>query len=263
MTRWPELELLTDMGTVRRRGPYRVRTIDDPGRALGADRAAALHAMCARAASLSFGVDHSRYWATRPEYFGELSEWSVADRAGDLAGWHALAVWRGNCGTVLYNDTLIVLPGHRRSGLGALLVHAGWLRVAARTRSLPVMAGRTQSPVVQRLFEKFMTTTYPRADGRAAGRLHERAIAAARLIADHKTTGTAPEDGTFLTRGAFPCSLHDRPTSCDDPRVNAFFGRLDVAAGDAVYVVSLMSPLGALRALARYGALRVRLGVAR
>jgi GNAT superfamily N-acetyltransferase len=253
---WPELEALVGVGSVHRRGAYRIRRIENPAHALGADRAAALHGMCARAASMSFGVDHTRYWASRPDYFSEISEWCLAECQGDLAGWHASAVWQGDCGTVLYNDMLVMLPAHRRTGLGGLLVNEAWLRVAARTRSLPIMACRTQSPVVMRLFELFMTTAYPRPDGCAEGPLHERAAEAARLVARHKHADALPAPGTFVARGTFPCALHDRPPRCGDSRLNTMFAELDLAAGDAVYVVGQMSPTGALRTLPRYGAFR-------
>jgi GNAT superfamily N-acetyltransferase len=126
---WPELEALSGVGSVRRRGAYEIRRIENPARTLNAERVAALHHMCARASSLSFGVDHSTYWASRPDYFSEISEWWIAERTRDLAGWHAIAVWNGDCGTVLYHDRLVLLPAHRRTGLGALLIHEAWLRV--------------------------------------------------------------------------------------------------------------------------------------
>jgi GNAT superfamily N-acetyltransferase len=260
---WPELETLVGVGRVRRCGAYRIRRIGNPGRVLDADRAAALHHMCARASSLSFGVDHSKYWASRPEYFNENSEWWVVECEGDLAGWHAIAVWRGDCGTVLYHDMLVLLPAHRRTGLGALLVHEAWLRVAARTRSLPIGACRTQNPMVLRLFDRFMTRAYPRPDGCGEGPVHERAMAAARLVAEKKHASTVPACGTFVARGVFPCSLYERPPACGDSLVNAFFAQLDVAAGDAVYVVGLMCPVGAFRALLRYGALHAALALKR
>jgi len=72
---WPELEALRGAGSVRRCGPYRIRRIENPAGGLDDDRAAALHGMCARASSLSFGVDHSAYWASRLDYFNEISEW--------------------------------------------------------------------------------------------------------------------------------------------------------------------------------------------
>ena len=83
VARWPELEALLGVGSVRRCGRYRIRRIENPGSRLGAERAVALHRMCARAASLSFGIDHSTYWASRPEYFDEISEWWIAEWAGE------------------------------------------------------------------------------------------------------------------------------------------------------------------------------------
>jgi GNAT superfamily N-acetyltransferase len=260
---WPELEMLAGLGRVRRCGAYRIRRIENPGRVLDAESAAALHHMCARASSLSFGVDHSRYWALRHEYFNEVSEWWVAEYEGDLAGWHAIDVWQGDCGTVLYHDTLVLLPAHRRGGLGALLVHEAWLRVAARTRSLPIGACRTQNPMVLRLFDRFMTRAYPEPDGCGNRAAHERAAAAARFVAEQKRATTIPARGTFVARGVFPCSLYERVPTCGDSEANAFFRRLDVGAGDAVYVIGLMYPAGALRAAVRYGALRAALALKR
>ena len=166
---WPELELLSGVGRDRHYGPYRVRTIAEPAASLDSEHTDALRAMCLRGSRLAFGVDMTAYWQARPRYFDELAEWTVADYRGDLAGWHGLAVWRGDCGTVLYTDMLVTLPGHRRSGLGALLAHAGWLRVAAATRSRPILACRTQNPIVMRMVCQFVTTTYPRPDGRPGG----------------------------------------------------------------------------------------------
>jgi GNAT superfamily N-acetyltransferase len=256
---WPELEVLHGVGSVRRCGAYRIRRIENPARCLDADRIAALHRMCTRAASLSFGISHSTYWASRPGYFKEIAEWWVAEWKGDLAGWHAIAVWQGDCGTVLHHDTLVLLPAHRRTGLGALLVHEAWLRVAARTRSLPIGTCRTQNPMVLRMFDRFMTRAYPRPDGCGEDRLHERAAQAAGLVAQKRRATTGPARGTFVAPGTFPCRLYDRPPACGDSRVNAFFAQIDVAAGDAVYVVGVMSPAGALRAVLQYGALRAAL----
>lgn len=256
---WPELEALRGVGSVRRCGAYRIRRIENPARRLDADRIAALHCMCTRAASLSFGISHSAYWASRPGYFDEISEWWVAECKRDLAGWHAIAVWEGDCGTVLYHDTLVVLPAHRRTGLGALLVHEAWLRVASRTRSLPIGACRTQNPMVLRMFDRFMTRAYPRPDGCGDGRSHERAAKAAGFVAQQRHARTAPARDTFVAPATFPSRLYDRPPACGDSSVNAFFAQIDVAAGDAVYVVGLMSPAGALRAVLQYGVIRASL----
>ena len=114
---WPELAFLAGVGLSRRYGPYRVRTIQAPAAALDRERADVLRAMCIRGSRLAFGIDMSPYWRARPRYFDELSEWSVADYDGELAGWHGLAVWPAECGTILYTDMLVTLPGHRRSGL--------------------------------------------------------------------------------------------------------------------------------------------------
>ena len=143
---WPELEALHGVGSVRRCGAYRIRRIENPARCLDADRIAALHRMCTRAASLSFGMDHSTYWASRPAYFNEISEWWVAEWKRDLAGWHAIAVWEGDCGTVLDHDTLVLLPAHRRTGLGrssSTKRGYAWRRGRALCRSAPA-ARRTR-----------------------------------------------------------------------------------------------------------------------
>ena len=258
---WPELKAVAGVGRVRRCGAYRMRIIERPARALGPDRAAALRSMCVRASSLSFGVDMTPYWHSRPEFFSEMSEWCVVERDGDLAGWHGIAVWQGDYGTVLYTDMLVTLPGHRSTGLGALLGHDAWLRIAARTRSLPIVACRTQNPIVMRMIKQFTTTAYPRPDGRPEGSLYEGAEQVARLVAEHKRPGTRPERGTFVARGASPCALCDRLPLCGDPRIDAFFAHLDVAAGDAVYAVGLTSPPGALRWIARHKALRTRVAI--
>jgi GNAT superfamily N-acetyltransferase len=260
---WPELEALHGVGSVRRCGAYWIRRIQRPASRLDADRAAALHRMCARASSLSFGVDHSAYWASRREYFSEISELWLAGRGGDLAGWHAIAVWKGDCGTVLYHDTLVLLPAYRRSGLGALLVHEAWVRVAARTRSLPIGACRTQNPMVLRLFNRFMTRAYPSVDGCGRDPLQERAARAAQLVAEKRHASAVPAEGTFVAPGAFAHNLYDRAPTCGDSRVNALFAGLDVAAGDAVYVVGVMSPGGAVRAVLRYAALHTALALKR
>jgi hypothetical protein len=256
---WPELELLSGVGQVRHYGPYRVRTIAEPAASLDSEHAHALRAMCVRGSRPAFGVDMSAYWQARQRYFDELAEWTVADCRGDLAGWHGLAVWGADCGTVLYTDMLVTLPAHRHSGLGAFLAAGAWLRVAPRTRSLPILACRTQNPIVMRMMCQFGTTTYPRTDGRPDGPQYKRAEQAARLIAIHKRTGTAPARGTFVSRGAFPGPLCTHLPSSRDARIDDFFRQLDLRAGDAVYVVELVSPLGAICAAARQGALAIPL----
>ena len=109
------------------------------------------------------------------------------------------------------------------------------------------------------MMRQFTTIAYPRPDGRAAGLRYERAVEAARVVAAHKGTGTAPAPGTFVARGVFPGPLCAHMPRCRDARVDAFFGRIDVYAGDAVYVIGLMSALGALRVAARRQALLMRL----
>jgi hypothetical protein len=111
------------------------------------------------------------------------------------------------------------------------------------------------------MFDRFMTSAYPRVDGCGEGSLHERAAKAARLVAENRHASVVPARGSFVARGAFPCNLHDQPPTCSDSRINACFAQLNIAAGDAVYVVGLMSPVGAVRAVIRYGAIRAGLAL--
>ncbi len=258
-TAWPELDLLAGIGHTRQCGSYRIRTLEAPGQALSACDAVALRAMCVRASSLAFGVDLDTYWRTRPDYFGAMSEWSVVDRDGDLAGWHGIVVWHGGCGTVIYTDMLATLPAHRRTGLGAFLGHDAWLRVARRHRCLPIASCRTQNPVVMRMMGRFATTTYPRPDGAATGRHYGRAAEAAQLVASQRPRGTAPAEGTFVVRNALPAALCNTPPTCRDARIDTFFDQLDVASGDAVIVIGMVSPAGAVRAVVQHAALRMHL----
>ena len=256
--RWPELELLAGLGDSRQHGAYHVRRIAMPAPALGSDRCQALRDMCMRASQLAFGVDMNEYWRARPAYLTEVAEWSVADRDGELAGWHGMSVWPAACGTVLYTDMLVTLPAHRRTGLGALFALEAWLRVASESHSLPIVACRTQNPVVMRMIEQLSTVAYPRADRRSTGRVYSRAAQAAEVVWNHKQTGTPPSDGTLISRSTFPCPLCDGLHHSGDPRTDKLFEQLDLDAGDAVYALGWVSPRGALQTLARCQVLRAR-----
>src|SRR5262249_32319439 len=148
------------IGTRERCGPYEVRRVVRPGLTLGPDRAERLRTMCMRGSSSSFGVDMRPYWLSRPHYFDEIDEWAGAIRDNTLAGWHSLSLWRGQCGTGLYHDMRATLPGHRRTGIGALMGFGAWLRWSARTRSLPLVAFRTQNPIVLHMLARFSTMAY-------------------------------------------------------------------------------------------------------
>jgi hypothetical protein len=255
---WPELAALDGVTRVRHWGPYRVRRVHDPARVLGHT----LQDLCVRSTSLGFGVDLTSYWASRPNYFEGLTDWDVVDLDGELAAWHGVSLWYGTCGSVLYSDMLVTLPRHRRLGLAALLIHDAWLHAAATTRSVPIIACRTQSPVVLAMLVRFATVTYPRLDGCGRDTRHGRALEAAHVVAIHKGARHLPAPDTFVGRAAFASPLCEQMPRCGDPRIERFFAeQLDRDRGDGVYGVGLLTPWGVARGFGRFGALRAGIAI--
>ena len=257
-SQWPEL---AELGRGLRCGAFRMHRVEQPLRTLGPVGAQRLHELCVRSTVLSLGVDLTSYWAARPNYFRDVTDWCVIERDGDLAAWHGSAVWRGDCGTVLYSDMMVTLPPYRGNGLGALLIHDAWVQAAMRTRTRPIVACRTQNPIVVVMLRRFTNETFPLLDGRADEGRRSRAEQAARLVADHKHASAPPNAATFIGERAFPSAFSDAPLPSGDSQVDAYFRtHLDRDRGDAVYAIGFMSSVGVLRGIARYAALRASVG---
>ena len=109
------------------------------------------------------GIDiRASYWGRRADYFDQIDEWIVVEHENRLVAWCGLCKWQTSHGRILYYDTLGVMPGHRRTGLGALLAMEAWFRYWGFPRTMPVpskmpaFALRTQSPVVYALFRRLI-----------------------------------------------------------------------------------------------------------
>jgi GNAT superfamily N-acetyltransferase len=231
-------------------GPYTLWRLVRPAELLSADEQAVLLGMIARESTKVFSHDISPYWRSRPGYFRDLREWWIAEAGGAPVAWCGVQLWTDIDRPILYIDTLSVMPGHRRTGLGAILVYGSWMRAALRLGTVPTMAFRTESPIVFRMLRRFMGAhnTYPAftetGDIRscASDALVGVARAAARETAWRTGPGKPFDDRKFVLHGALEIagSLYGStvPTS-GDPMIDELFSTTSPDAGDVVICITL------------------------
>lgn len=240
-------------GELLRRGPYRVMRLRQPGSLLTPAAQAELMEMIIRESSISFGGDMRPYWESRPRYFEELSEWWLAHRDGEVAGWHGFAVWDHPRGPIAYFDSLNVMPAYRRSSVGSILTIEPYLRLISTRRPLPAIAMRTESAVVYRMLRRFVSHAYPITSPRR-GRNYERASSAARDAAARLGGKERFDPGTFVVREALRSAgdlYGEAPPSSGVPELDAYFERhVRVESGDALLAIGLLNWLGVARGLA-------------
>ena len=243
--RTPELAHLRGVGTVRRRGSFLLRQVKRP-ELLPAVARRELMEMIARESGVMFdGADTALYWDRRPDYFSEISDWWVAERDGRLVGWCAFDRWDSAAIPVLYIDTLGIMPGDRRSGIGTLIVVEAWMRLCLSRRRSAMMSMRIQTPVVLRMVLRCAAPwTHPRPGYRRRRRTDAAALAVAARTAARTSPGCRFEPETFVVRGAFGRRLYGRAVPrTGDARVDSWFDRnLDDDAGDALIAVMALTP---------------------
>jgi len=258
----PELVHLREVGTVLRRGPFLLRHIERPER-LPAPARRELMAMITRESGVMFdGADTALYWDRRPDYFSEISDWWVAERGDCLVGWCAFDRWDSGAIPVLYIDTLGIVPGERRSGVGTLIVTEAWMRLCLSRRRSAMMSMRIQSPVVLRMVLRCAAPwTHPRPGFGRRRRTDGAALAVAARTAARTSPGCRFEPGTFVVRQAFGRRLYGRAVPrTGDAAVDAWFNRnLDDDAGDALIAVMALTPITVL--IGVFVRLAVRLSV--
>jgi len=242
----PELVALEGVGSVRRRGRYRLRHIERPG-TLPRHVQDALLDMITRASEVMFdGADTARYWDERRDYFEQITDWWVADRDGCLAGWCAFVRWETPAGPALYIDTLGIMPRDRRSGIGTVLVTEAWMRRCIERRRAVVMTMRIQSPLILRMVLRCAAPwSYPRPGFARRRRTDRRAGAIAAHAAARTSPGFPFDAETFVIRGVFGRKLYGGPIPRTGvPALDDWFDRhLDIERGDALIAVMALTPV--------------------
>lgn len=265
----PELALVRPVARVVRRGPYTLLCVRDPGAKFDASAKRDLMGMIAReSVPMLEGVDiRASYWGARPNYHDTLDEWIVAEHNGRLVGWCGARYWRTDDGPLLYFDTLGVMPGHRRGGVGAIMTFEAWFHYWRGRGRFPSLALRTQSPVIYVALRRLVPTRcYPQLGAvrldfsPRATRMLERAVA-------ETSPGKDFDARTGVVFGAVPAgSLYgERVPRSGDHAVDAFFtSQVDVAAGDALMAVFVARPWPRFAwAVATYLYLRLRVARSR
>jgi hypothetical protein len=235
----PELDVIRDAAnSTRRRGPYIVHRMTEPARLVDPAGAERIMQMIARESVPMLGGHDIResYWGSRPDYLSKLSEWTVAEHDGRLAAWCGVCRWDSPLGPILYADTLGVMPGHRRSKIGTLLVFEAWLRHWGFRGPMPIITIRTQSAVVYAMLLRYTPhLCYPRLPDLNV-EIPPRIVVAL----DHTFRMTSPEKEfdprTCVVKAAVNGSLYgDNPPRSGDPRVDDFFSNeMDLIAGDSI-----------------------------
>jgi Acetyltransferase (GNAT) family len=221
--------------------------------------------MIVRESSISFGGDMRTYWEGRPRYFEELSEWWLAHRDGEVAGWHGFAVWDHPRGPIAYFDSLNVMPAYRRSSVGSILTVEPYLRLISARRPLPAIAMRTESAIVYRMLGRFVSRAYPIASPRS-GRGYERAASAARYTAARLGGEERFDPETFVVREALRSAgdlYGEAPPGSGSRELDAYFERhVRVERGDALLAIGLLDWVGVVRGLLALLAILLRMRLA-
>jgi GNAT superfamily N-acetyltransferase len=259
-----ELALLDGVGQWMRRGPYAVGRIVEPAAALTAEAQAALIEMMARESSVSFGGDMRPYWRARPRFFAEVDEWWIAHLDHEVAAWSAAKTWSAAGESIVFMEATNVMPAHRRAGFALLLTSEAYLREFARARGTPpLMAVRTENPIIYRAARKVSPRLFPSVERAHAGRAYEQAARVGARLAAELHPGRPFDPRTFAVRGAlaFAGDLYaDEAPRSGVAAVDALFEReLDARAGDAFILVMVIWWRDFLRGLLVYALLRARL----
>ncbi len=240
----PELSLVRGVARVTHRGPYAVLHVSDPGRVFPPEvKRKLMTAIERESVPLLEGIDiRASYWQPRTDYFDQIDEWIVVEHDKRLVAWCGLCKWQSDTGPILYFDTLGVMPGHRRTGIGALLTMESWFRFWRFPRRMPCLALRSQSPVVYALFRRLIPRIcYPqvaRQDRKPPKRVVEvLATAVQRTSPDKKFD---PQTGVVFGAVGAGALYGDSLPSSGDPTVDAFFAtHLRVSAGDSLMGVGV------------------------
>jgi GNAT superfamily N-acetyltransferase len=251
-------------GRSMRRGPYEVTRIARPGAALLPDEQAIIVSTICETSNTMFGADMDPYWSARPEYLQEVSELWLAAEQGACVGWCGIAVWRDAPDLIVYIDSLGVLPEHRRTGLGALLILEILLRVVSRERALPWVTLRTESPVIFAMTRRLagVHDFYPKLDGRVS-RTPGGVQRVAAYTAARKSPGKEMRSDLVIP-GALDfvqSSLYgEQVPPCGDTRVDEFFQiKMETARGDSVICVGVPNMRSLTRITCGYALTRRRL----
>jgi GNAT superfamily N-acetyltransferase len=243
-TSTPELHLVREVARIIRRGPYTVLQVEAPGEKFGPDVRPTLMKMIEReSVPLLEGVDiRASYWRPRADYFDQIDEWAVVEHEGRLIGWCGVCRWKTDCGPILYYDTLGVMPGHRRVGIGALLAMDAWFRYWRFPRKLPRWTLRTQSPVVYALFRRLIQmAAFPKLKEPLRD-LPPYAVEVLSAVVERTSPGKDFDRRTGVVYGAVGAGdlYDDDLPSLGDDFVDEFFKtRLNLAAGDALIGVGV------------------------
>ena len=200
----------------------------------------------------------SSYWAGRPRYLDEVDEWWVVYHEEQLAGWLGFSVHTVLDRPVLFFDTLVTMPRYQRTALGSMLTMEAWLSAAVRTLTLPIMAMRTQNPVVLHMVRRHIPETYPRVAQQSPGHKASQALTAAQAMAARRPGRGSVDTRSFVVRGIWPGAIVAPDVTCRDNAVNAFFAtEIRIEDGDGVWVIAVLTTREALRLSAAYPILRL------
>lgn len=240
----PELALIRDAARVTRRGPYTLLHVSKPGLAFTPEvKRELMGAIERESVPMLEGIDiRASYWRPRADYFDQIDEWIVVEHENRLVAWCGLCKWQAAWRPILYYDTLGVMPGHRRTGIGALLTMEAWFGYWRFPRKMPCLALRTQSPVVYSLFRRLIPRIcYPRLKqprrDPSARAVEVLKIAVERTSPDKRFD---PKTGVVFEAVGAGALYGERQPSSGDPDVDEFFAaNLDVAAGDSLMGVAV------------------------
>lgn len=240
----PELDLVRPVAQHARRGPYAILRVSEPGRAFSPEvKRRLMKAIERESVPLLEGIDiRVSYWQRRADYFDRIDEWIIVEHDGRLVAWCGLCKWQSDTGPILYFDTLGVMPGHRRTGIGALLTMESWFRFWRFPRRMPCLALRSQSPVVYALFRRLIPRIcYPQV-AHPDRKLPRRAVEVLTTAVQRTSPDKRFDPQTCVVFGAVSAGAlyGDSLPSSGDQMVDAFFAEhLDVSAGDSLMGVGV------------------------
>lgn len=242
--RTPELELIRPVARRKRRGPYAILHVSEPGRVFSPEvKRRLMKAIERESVPMLEGIDiRASYWGRRADYFDALDEWIVVEHDDRLVAWCGLCKWQSHTGPILYFDTLGVMPGHRRTGIGALLTMDSWFRFWRFPRRMPCLALRSQSPVVYALFRRLIPRIcYPQV-AHPERKPPRRVVEVLSVAVERTTPGKNfdPQTGVVFEAVSAGALYGDSLPSSGDPTVDAFFAKhLNVSAGDSLMGVGV------------------------